>query len=167
MLDLADSSAMARRVACLALVAMAVEGYAFAPSASFSLAARSSGMAKLRDSRATSVLRMSFEKADELHAAGKIREAIDALGAIDGSDSYVRRSRWTVDLSENEADKDAKLTVLKGAEADALKAVELDTNNFAAYKAAAIVKGKMQKCVGTNEKVALTKVKYTQLARGN
>ena len=112
--------------------------------------------------RAGCGLRMSsFEKADELHAAGKIKEAIAELGAMEGSDSYVRRSRWTVDISES-MDKDSRLPVLKEAEADALRAVELDANNFAAWKAAAIVKGKMQKCVGTNEKVALTKVTQRQ-----
>jgi hypothetical protein len=119
----------------------------------------------LRPVRAACVLRMSFEKADELHAAGKIKEAIAELGAMEGSDSYVRRSRWTVDISES-MDKDARLPVLKEAEADALRAVELDANNFAAWKAAAIVKGKMQKCVGTNEKVALTKVKQIETPQG-
>ena len=104
-----------------------------------------------------SSLRMSFAVADDLHVTGKIREAIEALGSVESSDSYARRSRWTVDLSEQESDKDAKLKVLKAAEADALKAIDLDANNFAAWKAAAIVKGKLQKCVGTNEKVALTK----------
>ena len=42
---------------------------------------------------------------------GKIKEAIDVLGAMEGSDSYVRRSRWTVDLAENESDKAARLQV--------------------------------------------------------
>ena len=152
---------MAKKAACWALAAavVAVDGYAFAPSTSFSLAVRSSGsITTLRPACARLRLRMQFDQADELHAAGQIREAIDALGAMEGSGAYVRRSRWTVDLSENETDKEAKLKVLKGAEADALKAVELDGDNFAAWKAAAIVKGKMQKCVGTNEKVALTKV---------
>jgi hypothetical protein len=84
-------------------------------------------------------LRMTFAAADELHAAGKIQEAIDALG-MDGSESYVRRSRWTVDLAEGEATKELRLQVLKKAEADALKAIEMDAENFAAWKASAIVK---------------------------
>ena len=32
---------------------------------------------------------------------------------MEGSDSYVRRSRWTVDLAEDESDKEARLQVLE------------------------------------------------------
>ena len=123
--------------------------YRAVPSTSFAgmQSGRSTCLPTLRMSSVT-----TFAAADELHAAGKIQEAIDALGQMDGSESYVRRARWTVDLAEDEANKEARLAVLKRAEADALKAVEMDEKNFAAWKATAIVKGKMQKCVGTNEK---------------
>lgn len=139
-----------KKIECIMLAAAAVEAYAFGTAMpSLSFRSRSAASFPLR-------MAMSFDVADGLHKDGKIKEAIDAL-AMEESDSYVRRSRWTVDLSESVSDKDARLTILKGADEDAAKAIQMDDKNFAAWKAAAIVKGKMQKCVGTNEKVALTK----------
>jgi tetratricopeptide (TPR) repeat protein len=161
-----DENPREMKIGYLTLAAAVAEAYAFGlalpPVATRSRAAPAlgGGVQKTCALRARSPLRVrmtAFDVADGLHKDGKIKEAIDALGAMEESDSFVRRSRWTVDLSDSVADKDARLKILKGADEDAAKAIEMDEKNFAAWKAAAIVKGKMQKCVGTNEKVALTK----------
>ena len=75
----------------------------------------------------------------------KLKTDLDKyIGALDGTGGGGAGSA-------PDSDEDG-IAAAKRAEADALKAVEMDEQNFAAWKATAIVKGKMQKCVGTNEK---------------
>lgn len=103
--------------------------------------------------------RMEYAKADELHAQEKFQEAIAALGddVEDKASALVKRSRWTVDIGTRTEGVGEKEKLFRAALADANKAAEKAPDNFEAWKALAIVKGRLQACVGVAEKVQLGK----------
>jgi hypothetical protein len=102
---------------------------------------------------------MQYAKADELHAQEKFEEAIAALGddVESKAPALVKRSRWTCDIGVRTEDMAEKERLFRCALEDARKAAEKAPDNFEAWKALAIVKGRLQACVGVSEKVQLGK----------